>query len=565
MGLPADARDAALHDLSGDGGCLVERKTAAAHETAEVDGSQGAAPRTGASSGGRTLNRTAQFTLNTAANYGRMLVSIATVAVLTPFIISRIGRDDFGLWSLVISALGFLGLLDLGMGTGVIKYVAQSKASRNIDRRNRILSTLGAVYLAIVAASFAAIAVLSIFFNQIFAIPAAQQQKTATLLWILAVRFVLLAIPLSLFRNALYGEQKVYLINSIQGVATIVYAAGTWVALERGFGLLALAWMNLGAMLLEYVGYMWFAYATIEDLRISPALFDKRLLKEAASFSSAQFLINIAALVLLRTDPLVVKAFLPLSAVAIYAVALKIAENAYLLAKQFTNLLGPLAAELRENAEETKIRFVFVNCTKFAMAPGVMLAVAMYVLGRETLTFWVGQDFAAGGVVLMVLLTSMALDMPGLTSSAVLSMTGHHRITAWAAVVEVVLNVALSVALVRPLGLVGIAVGTLASTVLVDMVMTYRACQLHGVTYVSYLFRALAPALVPAVPQFGLTWAMKHWSPPDNLISTIMLTIPGAILYMLLFWFLSIERSEKDLLVSKILGRFRPLRVAAGR
>ena len=511
------------------------------------------------------MSRTAQFAVNAAANYGRMLVQIAAVAVLMPYIILHIGSDDFGLWCLVISTLGFLGLLDLGFGTGVVKYVAECHGSGDIEKRNRILSTLAAVYLAIAVASGVCIAVLAALFNHMFEIPAAQQQKATPLVWILAVRFVILAVPLGLFRNALFGEQKVYLINIIQVVATVGYAAGTWIALQQGYGVLALAWVNLAAMLLEYLGYVWFAYRKMTGLRISLQLFDKGLLKEAASFSSAQFLINIAALVLLRTDPIIVKAFLPLSAVAIYAVALKVAENAYLLAKQLTNLLGPLAAQLKGNAEDIKIRFIFVNCTKFAMAPCVMLTVAMYVFGREALSFWVGEDFAAGGPVLMVLLTAMTLGMAELTASAVLSMTGHHRITAWAAVAEVFVNVLLSVAMALPLGLVGIAVGTLAATVLIGFGVTVRrACELHGVTYSSYAVRALSPALLPGIAQFALTLALKHWAPPHNLLLTVILTMPGALLYVLLFWFFSIERGEKDLLVSKLLGRFQPVRQVAG-
>ena len=75
------------------------------------------------------MSRTAQFAVNAAANYGKMLVQIAAVFVLTPYIIAHIGPADFGLWSLVISWLGLLGLLDLGFGTGVVKYVAECQGS----------------------------------------------------------------------------------------------------------------------------------------------------------------------------------------------------------------------------------------------------------------------------------------------------------------------------------------------------------------------------------------------------------------------------------------------------
>jgi len=511
------------------------------------------------------VSRTRQFAVNAATNYGRMLVQIAVFAVLTPYIIGKIGKPDFGLWSTVISWLGLLALLDLGLGTGAMKYVAECHGAGDIEKRNRILSTLAAVYLAITAASVLGVTALAVCFDHLNELTPGEHGKASALLWILAIRFVFLALPLSLFRNALFGEQRIYLINVLQIISTVVYAGGSWLVLFLGYGVVALAWVNLAAMLLEYFGYMWFAYRKMAGLRLAYELVDKRLLKQTASFSSAQFLINVASLVLLKTDTIIASAFFPFKVVAIYALALKVAEQSYLLAKQFTNLLAPLAAQLKGKAEEIKVRFIFVNCTKFAMAPCMLLTVATYVAGSEALAFWFHDpEFKAAGTILMVLLTAMTVGMAELTSSAVLSMTGHHRVTAWAAVAEVFVNVGLSVALVRPLGLVGIAVGTLATSVFIGLGVTVRrACELHGVTYWSYVVRALAPAILPGAVQFALTLALKNWAPPNSLLSTVILCIPGALLYVLLFWSFSIERGEKDLLLSKLLGRFRPVRMAA--
>src|ERR1700733_6052122 len=250
MGIPRNARHAAIRGSGG--GCGGLGKGAAAQKDADA-GSGTRAPDDPGSAGVLLVSRTAQFAANAATNYGRMLIQMAYVFVLTPYIIARIGADDYGLWSLVISALGFLSLLDLGFGTGVVKYVAECHGSGDIHKRNRILSTLAAVYLAIAIASGVCIAVLSVLFNQLFGIPAAQHQKATALLWILAVRFVLLALPLGLFRNALFGEQKVYLINVIQVVSTVALAAGTWFALRQGYDVVALAWVNLAAMLIEYL------------------------------------------------------------------------------------------------------------------------------------------------------------------------------------------------------------------------------------------------------------------------------------------------------------------------
>ena len=71
------------------------------------------------------LTRTAQVAMNTLTNYARFAILLIVSFVLVPCMIRNLGRDDFGLWSLTFSLLGFFGLLDFGIGTTVVKYVAE--------------------------------------------------------------------------------------------------------------------------------------------------------------------------------------------------------------------------------------------------------------------------------------------------------------------------------------------------------------------------------------------------------------------------------------------------------
>ena len=75
---------------------------------------------------------------------------------------------------------------------------------------------------------------------------------------------------------------------------------------------------------------------------------DPKLLREAASFGATQLVINVAALVYLRTDPIVVNLVLKdTMQVSYYGIALKISETLYLLTKQVVNVLSPYVAELK--------------------------------------------------------------------------------------------------------------------------------------------------------------------------------------------------------------------------
>ena len=108
-----------------------------------------------------------------------------------------------------------------------------------------------------------------------------------------------------------------------------------------------MAWVNLAAVFVEHLLYVFLAYRFVFQLRLSPSLARASLLGEATSFGVFQFLVSVSPFRSPPHDPIIVKLFVSLEAVAIYAVALKIAENTLMVVKQFINVLTPLAAQLK--------------------------------------------------------------------------------------------------------------------------------------------------------------------------------------------------------------------------
>ena len=255
---------------------------------------------------------------------------------------------------------------------------------------------------------------------------------------------------------------------------------------------------------------------------------------------------NIAAQVLLRSDPIIVKMFLPLSAVALYAVAMKIAENALLLTKQLVNVMAPLAADLHASGDGTRMRSLLVDGTRVALVPALMINVAVAVCGGDLLRAWVGPQFEAAAGVLLLLVTAMTLTVPQLVASTVLTMGGQEKFTAAAAAASCFLNVGLSVFLAPRLGLEGVALATLVTTVVVDLLLVLRrACRTVEVSALPYLSRSIWPAAWPAAAQLLLTVLLRAARPPAGLLDVAYIVIPGVLLHALLFWTFCVSAQEK--------------------
>lgn len=502
------------------------------------------------------MTQARRVALNSLAAYLRFGVSLAVQFALVPFVIARVGTDDYGLWTLTFSVLGLISLVDFGFTTGVVRFVAEARGLGDPERRNRVASTILVVYLGLAAVAALAVAVLAAFYSDLFDLPLAMRDRALVLLGVLAARSVLVTLPLVLFKAVLFGEQRIALTNAIQVVTTLLYGGAAWVTLSADLGIVGLAVVNVAVLLVEHLAYAVACYRLLPGFRLSRRLVERRALREAASVSLHQFVVNVGDQVLMRTAPIIVKFFLPLQAVALYGVALKVAENALLLLKQGVHVLGPWVAELKARGEEDRIRFVLLSGSKFTLAPGVALAASVGAFATEALQFWVGPEFREAAPVLVLLMSAMALMIPQVVAQSVFTMTGLHRLSAYLALVGVVTNVGLSVALVRPLGLPGVAGATLASAVLVNaLVIGVMARRHYRAGFRAWAARVFLPALAPGLATLALSLALKSLFPPRDLLAVAALALPGLLAYAALFWRFSITPDERRILRERL---FRP-------
>ena len=93
-------------------------------------------------SGSKDKNRSRYILMNTLSSYGRDIVDTLAFLILIPFIIKTLGKESFGLWSLIWSFLAIFELADLGFAASVIKYVADARGKGDEQRLKEIVCTL---------------------------------------------------------------------------------------------------------------------------------------------------------------------------------------------------------------------------------------------------------------------------------------------------------------------------------------------------------------------------------------------------------------------------------------
>ena len=501
-------------------------------------------------------NRAVAILKNATSNYARQIIQIAIFVLLTPFIVAKLGTDNFGLWSLIQATIGLLGLMDMGFSTSVVKYVAEARGLGDRERLRRLTSTFFWQYAGLGLITMVATVVLVPFVPQILGIPPDRARSAQVVFALIGLRAAQ-GLPLGLFAGILVGYQQQLLSNICRVLGTASYGLLAWWALSVSPTIETLAWVSLGTGLFANLVSLVFCIRAAPGVSLSPANFRWSLLGEISSFSLWFFLIQVSLLLATRVDTIIINAVMPLAAVAVYTVAIRVAERASSLCRQLTNTLTPVIAELKGAGEEKNIRAVFLKGSMLAVAASVPMLAGLAWLAEDIGGVWMGEEFRASATPCRLLLAAALVGIIHGNTENVLSMTGHQRYLALATIGGQIMNLILTLILVRHWGLAGVALATLLAQVTVQIFFVQaRGGSLYHIGLMEYYGRVLWPSIPGAIACVGSIWGLSLILKPTSLLSIAILLAVGGFAFLPAFWYLGIGRSERRYLAGRVKALF---------
>ena len=298
-------------------------------------------------------------------------------------------------------------------------------------------------------------------------------------------------------------------------------------------------------------------------LRISLSLFRRERLREVTGFSIHMAVIDWANKLNYSVDALVIGASMNTSTVAVWAIAQRLAELSQRVANQLNDILFPAVVENDTAARLDRLRRIFIEGTKLSLATVVPMSVAMLLLADPLVTAWVGADFAGSIRILQLLSVVVMIRVGNATGMTVLKGAGSHRVVAAANIGTALCNVALSVALVKPFGLAGVALGTLIPVGVASILLLFPlACRRVDLPVPVVLARGVWPAVWPGVVMGAFILATRSLV-PVNLLAVGAECVAAGLLYGATFLLFSISQVERMFYLEKLgqmlhINRLRP-------
>ena len=438
------------------------------------------------------------------------ILQIVVMLKLTPFTLDILGKEPYGVWLEVVALTGLLKLLIAGVPMASVRFIAEAVGKDDEDGLQRVVATCLGMCLGLGLAAVVIGSGLYLFFDQVYlqkpAIHALGPDvlRSARLAYMVIVATVAAGFVGRLPYGILEAHHDFLHRNAIMAGELLLRLGLTILLLSMNADLAVLAGVQVASVVLEFVVTLAVVKRRHPSIHFGLRHFDRARLRPILGFSLFAMLLNVGAMLAFRIDALVVGASsLGPSGVTAYDNGNKFFEHMIALVLGIGMVVMPTATKMKARGDITALAGVLFKWSKVALPLSLCVGLYLLVLGPEFLSWWLAPNYEPrSGVVTQVLVVSFFLFLPvrGVALPILMGLGLPGR-PALALLAMGLLNLILSLALVEPFGVVGVAFGTAIPNVLFAifvLVATCRELEVGVGSYLSYVGgRALLGSLVP--------------------------------------------------------------------
>ncbi|MFW6180405.1 MAG: oligosaccharide flippase family protein [Spirochaetota bacterium] len=475
--------------------------------------------------------------LNFISNLAVILANIAISFYLTPRLLSHLGSGGFGMWMLATSVMGYFGVLRLGIGTGVVKYVSTYLGAGDREAVDRTVSTALFSYTLISVVVAAAIVVLAGPLSRFYD----AGPEFAVLLRLMGLA-VAMQYPEILIGSVIKAHENFVLPNAIVLLNSLVRFAVLVLLMHLGFGLAVLGFSvivsNLAGLAAGYVALA----RSYPHLRLSPRLFSYPELKLLLAFGVFVLVGQLATVLITRSPQLIIGKLISLEAVGLFGIGMAL-MNYYLSGiGALRRLYLPRFSSMAGSSRMGELAGAFMRGSRHVAILSALVGSWLLLFGGAFLRLWFGENADPELIrILPVLTAGTMLAASSSSSGELLYGIGRQRMRALVEVTEGAAVVGLTLWLSTAYGLPGAALGTALPLFLVGgVLLPVLASRAAGVRPLIYFARTvmkptiLAAVLVAAGRAFNLAGHADSWLALAVLTLAYLAVFAGSAFLLLL-------------------------------
>ena len=466
----------------------------------------------------------------------------------TPFMTHMLGQSEFGVYSLVISIMSYLTILDFGFGNAVIVYTAKRLKNKDTQSLPKLHGMFLKLYVLISIITIFLGVILFFNLNNIFGqTMTSMELHTIRVLFIILIINLAITFPFSLYTNIIIAYEK-FIFNKVLSIIQVVSNPLLSIPLLL-FGCksvslaLITTFTNITILLINY-----FYCKNKLHVKISFAHVDNKIFKGIFVFSFWIFLGQIIDQVNWNVDNFILGAICGSSMVAVFAVAEKFNRIYGMISSAIVNVLLPKVSKMEVDPNQKEnFTDIFIKTGRLQFLIMMLILSGFLLFGEKFIDLLFGAEYHDAYYIACILMIPVSIPWIQNIGLGILQAKNKYQFRVIVYMVIAIGNIFLSIFLAKDYGGIGTAIGTGLSFIVGNFII--MNIYYHKVIKINIIkfWKNIGKMAIPIIILFILSSIVQITFGYINIWIYLLEIVVYISLYILLTYKFSMNTYEKAL------------------
>lgn len=473
----------------------------------------------------------------------------------TPMYMKYLGTSDYGINSLVQSIMGYVGILNLGLGSAIVRYTVRYRAEGKIEEEKSLNGMFLTIFFIIMGISiligfYLYFMIPTLFIEKFTSIELIKTQKVFILMMISTA----ISFPISVFSTNIVSRQKFVYQKGLSLLKMIITPIVGAILMTKGFGLLAVVTSVVILNLITYIFDIFYAFKL--GMRVKFKNFDINILQDISKYSFYIFLNIIIDRIYWGTDRVIIGKYMGTSAVGIYTIA-SIFNQVYVnLSTAISGVLFPKINILVVENKLKELSDLFIKVGRLQYILLGLISSGFMVFGKEFIYLWLGEGYSDVYIISLWIMIPATIPLIQNTGIAILQARNLHQFRSIIYFFIAILNIINSIQLVKNYGAIGCAIATGISYILGNIIVMniyyHKKINIDIILFWKSIFKMTIPIIIVFILGFIMNKIMINYSFKNFIFKGSIYTL----LYLIFMYFIGMNMEEKNE-VKKVMRKIK--------
>ncbi|MBC7642935.1 MAG: oligosaccharide flippase family protein [Flavobacterium sp.] len=484
-------------------------------------------------------------------SYVTIILTNVLGLLITPFMIHKLGKQEYGLYTLIGSLVGYISVLDLGLNNTIIRFLAKYRAQNDRKAEENFLATTFIIY-CIISLLIVIIGIV-IFYNldNIFYKLSASDLYKAKIMFAILIFNLAITLPGGTF-SAIYSGYEQFVFPRMLNIIKYIVRSITLVLI------LSLGAQSIGMVILDTILNLSIiainVFYVFTHLKVKFKLYNFKwsYIREIFSYSVWIFVYAIVAQLQWTSGQLILGRISTTTIIAIYGVGILLGTYYAAFSAAIAEVFLPRATKMTVlNATGEELTDMMIRIGRFSLIMLLFVLGGFLVFGQQFINLWVGNSFADSWTIAIIIMITYTFPLSQLFAHSILEAKGKFYFKALVYISLITVGTAFGTYLFRFFGVIGLITGSTSGWIISQIIMNFYYHKKIGLNIPRFFNGLLHNLFLTFLTILAIAFLI-NLIPGNNWLNLFSKLVIYAFVYIIIMSKFGINQLEMDIFVDLI-------------